>query len=172
MRKKLLVVVFACLALAVVAATLVAGGSNQAAADHLPSVTGGGHLIDTHGNEWTIGGTVSQLPGGDAVGHFSGVLHLPNPPQRVVCNWDTFSDVSVTVFPTFNSVFFNASGVCMGEGDFGTFTAPACNRFSINDYGEPGAGVDSIDLNFIPPCTTGVTIGGDVIDSGNFQVRP
>ena len=44
------------------------------------------------------------------------------------------------------------------------------NTFTIVDNGEPGAGIDSVDVNLASG--TGITIPGSLLVDGNFIVSP
>lgn len=155
MRKRVIL-----LRVAMVAITLLLTGAQLAAASNLGSVAGGGRKDDV----WTVAGTVRLRPGGVAAGRFE-IVHLVPPFRPTTCHYDTFSNVTIVG----NTGSFDATGVCSGENEFGMFEFVANNHFTIVDNGEPGAGVDVIDVNFLGPF--GIAIPGGVIDSGNFQVR-
>jgi hypothetical protein len=140
--------------MALVAVALLLGGSQPAVAGVHGSVTGGGSI----GN-YTFVGAVRSLPGGGATGRFQVVLHRDR--MRIVCRWDTFSNLDIVG----SMASFDALGVCTGP--FGPFLAD--NHFTVWDNGEPGAGVDAIDVNM--NVSPGITVPGGFIDGGNLQVR-
>jgi hypothetical protein len=152
----------ASLALAFVASS---GSGFFASAANGGSITGGGRRIDQFGNHWSFGGAVHLLDGGLGSGQFQLVLHLPPPLQPTRCHYDTFTNFTIVG----NVAAFDATGVCSGENQFGTFQFAAANHFTIVDNGEPGRGVDVIDVNFLGPI--GIALPGGLITGGNFQVR-
>jgi hypothetical protein len=142
-----------------VAALLV----GSAGADQPQMVAGGGSRPDGWG-KWEVAGTVVLNGGGGATGHFTIVRLLGGTFRPTVCRYDTFTNVSIAG----DTATFDAEGVCRGENEFGDFEFAATNHFTIVDNGEPGTGVDTVDVNFLGP--SGIAVPGGVIDSGNFQV--
>jgi hypothetical protein len=59
-------------------------------------------------------------------------------------------------------------GVCTGENESGEFNINSDNLFTIVDNGDPGVGVDTIDVNFLG--AGGVAVPGGAIDSRNFVI--
>jgi hypothetical protein len=115
-------------------------------------------------------GYVHQLGGGFGAGRFMIVVHRDTPENgsaAYVCEYTKFTNVSIA-----NGLAqFRSVGSCIGlttTGGLIAFTSD--NSFGITDNGDPGAGVDTVDVNFRG--AGGVAIPGDVILHGNFIVRP
>ena len=126
-------------------------------------VTGGGK-INANGNKaaWTFGGTVGvALVGGGIVGQFQIVDHEGK--EAWHCN-NNFSALSFSGGPAESPPASHDTATFEG-----TFTSnrgsSAVLTVTIKDLGEPGAGVDKIEVTGDP------TIGETTINGGNFQVH-
>ena len=154
LRSHRVMVPFAVLAVAV--ATGVATGQVTAAGGKA-YVTGGANK-----GGWTVAGTVKKS-GSGAAGHIRILRDVE--PRATVCDYTKFTKLSIKP----KVAKFDAMGTCKGQNAFGPFRFKASNAFTISDFGEPGDGLDVIDVNFYGP--TGIAIPGGVISDGNFDVR-
>ncbi len=134
-------------------------------ADAGPSafVTGGGTK-----DQFSFAGRV-YLTGNDTPkGHFIIIEHFDVPDgttAAATCTYRTFDQVAING----NHASFHSVGKCkvlVTDGSAFQFTSD--NVFSITDNGEPGAGTDVIDVNFLGP--GGIAIPGGVLSSGNFVI--
>jgi hypothetical protein len=120
-----------------------------------PAVTGGGQRAG-----FTLAGNIHLAGEGAGTGHFIIVIHTE---PAILCRYTSFDDIVVTA----TTATFHSVGLCTGS-PFGPFESD--NVFTIIDNGEPGIGVDVVDVNFLGG--TGVAVPGGFLDAGNFQVRP
>jgi hypothetical protein len=119
---------------------------------------------------FSLVGYVHQLGGGSGAGHFMIVVHRDTPENgfaAAVCEYTKFTHVAIVAgFAQFRSV-----GACLGlttAGGLIAFTSD--NAFGIVDNGDPGPGVDAVDVNFRGP--SGVAVPANQLVNGNFIVRP
>ena len=127
-------------------------------------VTGGGHFKDGGGrgkggkSTWSASGNVGVFEG-VVVGNFQ----IRDHGNKNSCHFDTFQhlefygDEADSPTASHNTAEFTASGWCK-NGDMPDITV------IIMDNGEPGKGVDMIEV------TGGLEFGG-LIDGGNYQVH-
>lgn len=149
--------------MACAALVLVAASTGDALAQNY--VTGS---ANTDG--FSLVGYVHQLGGGGGAGHFMIVVHRDTPENGMtaaVCEYTKFTNVFIA-----NRVArFRSLGSCLGlttTGGLVAFTSD--NVFGIADNGTPGAGVDTVDVNFLG--AGGVAVPGSLLVDGNFIVRP
>jgi hypothetical protein len=119
---------------------------------------------------FSLVGYVHQLGGGTGAGHFMIVVHRDTPENGMaaaVCEYTRFTGVSIgNGFARFRSL-----GSCLGlTTTGGLFAFTSDNVFGIVDNGDPGAGVDTVDVNFLG--AAGVAVPGGLLVNGNFIVRP
>ncbi len=125
-------------------------------------LTGGGTIQDGRKPAWNLSGNVGFLPAGTIVGNSNIVDHLNN--NHYKCH-NAFTALAFSGDPTtsppteqYNIATFT-----------GIFTDKDGNEVEltiyIEDNGEPGKGVDWIDVS------GGLTIAGQTIDGGNYQVH-
>jgi len=126
-------------------------------------VTGGGTK-----DQFSLIGRVYLTNQGAAKGHFVILAH-PDVPDgstvAVTCVYRDFDSVTISG----NSASFHSVGTCkilLTDGSTAKFTSD--NVFSIIDNGEPGAGTDAIDVNFLG--ASGIAIPGGFLSGGNFVV--
>lgn len=126
-------------------------------------VTGGGTK-----DQFSFVGRVYLTSREAAKGHFVILIH-PNVPDgntvAVTCVYRDFDSVSFSE----NTASFHSVGKCkvlLTDGSTAKFTSD--NLFSITDNGEPGAGTDTIDVNFLG--ASGIAIPGGFLATGNFVV--
>jgi hypothetical protein len=82
--------------------------------------------------------------------------------QPTVCRYLSFQPLNING----GSWEFNAQGTCWSQ--YGS--APAANRFSFADNGSPGAGIDTVDVNYYG--STGVAIPGGFFSDGDITFTP
>jgi hypothetical protein len=123
--------------------------------------------VTGHGSrgDWTLTANVRLEPDGTASGHLQ-IAGRAQGGQPLICGYDMFRRMLIIV----NQIRFDASGTCEYTSESGRVEFPAENRVVIIDNGEPGAGHDKIDVNFLG--SSGIAVPGGVIDGGNFQVVP
>lgn len=129
-----------------------------------PFVTGGGNIKDGKKVIWTFGGNVGLL--GDSSVTIAGQFQIVDHVNKVAYHLNDFDSLvfSCTDCPaespeaTHDTATFVGSGTD-NAGNSVTFTV------IIQDLGEPGKGVDKIELTGPP------TFALQVIDGGNFQVH-
>lgn len=126
-------------------------------------VTGGGTR-----NEFSFAGRVYLTGQGAAKGHFVILVRHDVPDGTSVaatCTYRTFDQVTISG----NTASFHSVGKCkLLLTDGSTLTFASDNVFGIVDNGEPGAGTDTIDVNFLGG--SGLAIPGGVLSGGNFVV--
>jgi hypothetical protein len=150
----------ACAALVLVAASAAEGWAQPR------YVTGSANTDDG----FSLVGYVHQLGGGAGAGHFMIVVHRDTPENglaAVVCEYTKFTNVSIVG----DVASFRSVGTCLGlttTGGLVAFTSD--NAFGVTDNGEPGVGVDTVDVNFRG--AGGVAVPGAFLLHGNFIVRP
>jgi hypothetical protein len=103
------------------------------------------------------------------MGHFMIVVHRDTPENgfaAAVCEYTKFTNVSIA-----NGLArFRSVGACLGLTTNGGLVGfQSDNLFAITDNGDPGAGVDSVDVNFVG--AGGVAVPGSLLVNGNFIVR-
>ncbi|AMY08354.1 Bacillolysin precursor [Luteitalea pratensis] len=113
--------------------------------------------------EWLVTANVHLGPDGTVSGQFQ-VLGRLQDGTPLACRYDTFRRMVILV----NQARFDASGTCGYRADGRGVEFAAENRIVIVDNGEPGAGRDALDVNFLG--TSGIAIPGGAIDRGNFDV--
>ena len=105
---------------------------------------------------------------GTAKGAFSIVVHRDLPEHDItgsICSYRYFDEV---VFEK-GFVRFHSIGVCQGLLTNGTqLRFLSDNVFGIRDNGQPGAGLDTIDVNYLG--ASGVAVPGGALVDGNFVV--
>jgi hypothetical protein len=119
---------------------------------------------------FSLVGYVHQLGGGFGAGRFMIIVHRDTPENGAaahVCEYTKFTNVSIA-----NGVArFRSVGSCIGLTTTGGLIAwTSDNVFGIADNGDPGAGVDTVDVNFLG--AGGVAVPGSLLLHGNFIVRP
>lgn len=119
---------------------------------------------------FSIVGSLQATANGKGKGDFTVIVHrdsVDGSTVAAVCQYRHFADVVITgSVATFRSV-----GSCYVLNNNGTrvpFTSD--NTFGIVDNGEPGAGIDTIDVNLASG--SGITIPGSLLVDGNFIVTP
>ncbi len=119
---------------------------------------------------FSIVGSLQLGANGKGKGDFTVIVHrdaVDGTTVAAVCKYKQFSAVVISgSVATFRSV-----GSCYTLTSSGTrvsFTSD--NSFGIVDNGEPGAGIDSIDVNLASG--GGITIPGSLLVDGNFIVAP
>lgn len=118
----------------------------------------------------SIVGLVHDQGNGRGKGFFTIVVHRDvheGNTAAVVCNYKHFDDLVISG----NTATFHSVGSCKVltiSGTLQPFTSD--NTFTIVDNGEPGAGLDALDVNFLG--ASGVAIPGDLLMEGNFIVSP
>jgi hypothetical protein len=119
---------------------------------------------------FSIVGTLLVSANGKGKGDFTVIVHrdsVDGTTVAAVCQYKHFADVVISgPVATFRSV-----GSCFTLTSSGTrvpFTSD--NTFGIVDNGEPGAGIDTIDVNLASG--GGITIPGSLLVDGNFVVVP
>ena len=144
-------------------ALLAISGTQAAGAQGL--VTGS---ANTDG--FSIVGTLQVGANGKGKGDFTVIVHrdsVDGTTVAAVCQYKHFADVVISgPVATFRSV-----GSCFTLTSSGTrvpFTSD--NTFGIVDNGEPGAGIDTVDVNLASG--GGITIPGSLLVDGNFVVVP
>jgi hypothetical protein len=126
-------------------------------------VTGSGNV-----EGFSIAGRVRVAKNGRATGQFLIIVHRNEPEfstAAVVCSYHQFDNVVIAN----GQATFHSVGACVALTTNGlrqSFVSD--NVFSIVDAGEPGPGLDAIDVNFLG--ASGVAIPGDVLLHGNFIV--
>jgi len=126
-------------------------------------VTGGGTK-----DQFSFVGRVYLTSREAAKGHFVILIHPDLPDGNTVavtCVYRDFDSVSFSG-PTAS---FHSVGKCkvlLTDGSTAKFTSD--NVFGISDNGQPGAGTDTIDVNFLG--ASGIAIPGGFLTTGNFVV--
>jgi hypothetical protein len=123
-------------------------------------VTGGGVIRDAKGKpQWTLGGNVGVLDGA-IVGQFQIQDHV----NKVSCHCSSFDELQ---FSGGEATSPPAShNTAMFKGTFvGNDGSEKTVRVTIQDLGEPGAGVDTVALG------CGLSLTQTTISGGNFQVH-
>jgi hypothetical protein len=160
-RSAMFVVLFALAAVAVLASLLPVLPVD--AANTAGFATGGGTK-----DQFSFAGRVYLTGNGTPKGHFVILEHFNVPDgtsAAATCTYRTFDQVTISG----NHASFHSVGKCkvlLTDGSTSVFTSD--NVFSITDNGEPGAGTDIIDVNFLGP--GGISIPGGVLSSGNFII--
>lgn len=121
---------------------------------------------------FSIVGSLSESASGKGKGKgdFTIIVHrdgIDGTTVAAVCHYKHFADVVISG----NTATFRSVGSCVALTSSGTlapFTSD--NSFAIVDNGEPGAGVDTVDVNLASG--TGITIPGSLLVDGNFIVSP
>ena len=137
----------------------------------LPAVAGGTNGFVTGGgtkDQFSFAGRVSLTGGGAPKGHFIIIEHFNTPDgtnAAATCTYRTFDQVVISG----NHASFHSVGKCkVYLTDGSTLKFNSDNVFGITDNGQPGNGVDVIDVNFLG--ASGISIPGGVLSSGNFIV--
>jgi hypothetical protein len=123
---------------------------------------------------FSIVGWMRDIGNGRGRGDFTIVVHrdsVDGTTVAVLCNYNRFDDVVLSVRRSGNTATFHSVGSCLALTDSGTvqlFTSD--NTFTIVDKGEPGPDNDSVDVNLVSG--TGITIPGSLLVDGNFIVSP
>lgn len=118
----------------------------------------------------SILGLVHDQGNGVGKGFFTIILHRNVPEGNtaaVVCKYKEFNDLVISG----NTATFHSVGSCKiltVSGTLQPFTSD--NTFIIVDDGEPGAGIDALDVNFLG--ASGLSIPGGFLMEGNFIVSP
>ena len=119
---------------------------------------------------FSIIGSLQAAANGKGKGDFTIIVHrdsVDGTTVAAVCQYKHFADFVISgPVATFRSV-----GSCYTLTSSGTrvpFTSD--NTFGIVDNGEPGAGIDTIDVNLASG--GGITIPGSLLVDGNFIVAP
>ena len=119
---------------------------------------------------FSIIGRLRILRDGTTRGNFVIIVHRDVPEGSVaaaVCTYKQFDNVVIrNNVATFHSI--GACQVLTTGGGRASFTSN--NTFGIVDNGVPGAGHDTVDVNFTGP--SGITIPGSFLVDGNFIVSP
>jgi hypothetical protein len=126
-------------------------------------VTGGGTK-----DQFSFVGRVYLTSREAAKGHFVILIH-PDVPDgstvAVTCVYRDFDSVTISG----NTASFHSVGKCkvlLTDGSTAKFTSD--NVFGITDNGQPGAGTDTIDVNFLG--ASGIAIPGGFLSGGNFVI--
>lgn len=131
-------------------------------------VTGGGNIKDGRKPAWTFAGTVGVLTDVGIVGQFQIVDHTVKKGETWHCN--DFSSLDFSGDPIVGPSGPSASHTTATFT--GTFNSNRGNQaeltVTIQDLGEPGAGIDKIEVSEV---SNGLTVGPQAIDGGNFQVH-
>jgi hypothetical protein len=153
----------------VVALALVAALASLLAV--LPAVAGGTNGFVTGGgtkDQFSFAGRVYLTRSGAPKGHFIIIEHFNTPDgtsAAATCTYRSFDNVTISG----NHASFHSVGKCkVYVTDGSTLQFNSDNVFSITDNGQPGNGVDVIDVNFLG--ASGIAIPGGVLSSGNFIV--
>jgi hypothetical protein len=126
-------------------------------------VTGGGTK-----DQFSFAGRVYLTGNGTPKGHFIIIEHFNVPDgtsAALTCTYRTFDQVVIAG----NQASFHSVGKCkvlLTDGSTSQFNSD--NVFGITDNGQPGNGVDTIDVNFLGG--SGIAIPGGVLSSGNFII--
>jgi hypothetical protein len=146
-------------------AAMVLVGAGAADARAQSYVTGS---ANTDG--FSLIGYVHDLGAGLSSGHFKIIVHRDEPENGMaaaICEYSRFTNVVVRG----NRASFRSLGSCVGLTTAGGwFRFASDNVFGIVDNGEPGAGADTIDVNFLG--AGGVAVPGSLLVNGNFIVHP
>jgi hypothetical protein len=123
---------------------------------------------------FSIVGWMRDIGNGLGRGDFTIIVHrnsVDGTTVAVVCNYNRFDDVALSVTRSGNIATFHSVGSCLALTDSGTVqTFTSDNTFTIVDKGEPGPDKDSVDVNLASG--TGITIPGSAPVDGNFIVSP
>ena len=119
---------------------------------------------------FSIVGLMRDQGNGRGKGDFTIIVHrdvVEGVTAAVVCNYKHFDDVVISG----NTATFHSVGSCEVLTNSGTLQPfDSDNTFTIVDNGQPGAGTDSVDVNFLG--AMGIAIPGSVLVDGNFIVSP
>lgn len=119
---------------------------------------------------FSVIGVVHAVGAGLGAGHVKIVVHRDSPENGMaaaICEYSRFTEVAIRG----NRARFRSVGSCVGLSvNGGWFRFVSDNVFGILDNGEPGAGADTIDVNFLG--AGGVAVPGSLLVDGNFIVRP
>ncbi len=113
-------------------------------------------------SNFVVGGEVQIAGDGSVKGQFTIVIDLPDGTHNS-CRYHRF----------YNGKIVGSAAVFFGYGRCVTSTGAwytSHNQFSVVDNGWPGAGLDTIDVNFLG--AGGVAVPGGFISSGDFVVLP
>jgi hypothetical protein len=114
-------------------------------------------------------GWVHDLGEGQGKGYFTIILHrdsLDGTTVAAICHYKHFDQVQISD----GLASFHSIGECELLSDNGRrvrFTSD--NVFGIGDHGQPGPGLDTIDVNIISG--TGLAVPGSFLVDGNFLVQ-
>ncbi len=119
---------------------------------------------------FSLVGLVRDQGNGRGKGFFTIIVHrdvVEGVTAAAVCDYKHFDNLVISG----NTATFHSVGSCEVLTDSGTLQQfDSDNTFSIVDNGEPGAGNDGVDVNFLG--AAGVAIPGSVLVDGNFIVSP
>ncbi len=129
-------------------------------------VTGGG-VVKGSKPLWSFGGNVGYDLDGNVVGQFQIVNHT----NKLACHLNSFSELafSGTNAPAESPYAEFDTATFVGSGECNNGTPATDVNITIQDLGEPGAGLDKIEISDFPGSIT--TFSGP-ISGGNFQVHP
>lgn len=119
---------------------------------------------------FSIVGSLQASSNGKAKGDFTIIVHsdsVGGTTVASVCQYKHFADVVISG----STATFRSVGSCVSlTSSGGSVPFTSDNTFAIIDNGEPGAGLDVIDVNLASG--SGVTIPGSLLVDGNFIVAP
>ncbi|MBZ0234647.1 MAG: hypothetical protein K8M05_20105 [Deltaproteobacteria bacterium] len=108
-------------------------------------------------------GDVTRNPNGSVTGHFT-IITFNDGEETVYCRYLRFREIRIVN----NSWQFEGWGVCLSASSGGYY--PVHNRFTLIDYGVPGAGADYVDINYYGP--VGPSVPGGFIQTGELTAIP
>lgn len=141
------------------AAVLTLGAAGTAAAENLS----GWATRDWMNFHSTFMGDVTKNPNGTLTGHFT-IITENDGEDTVFCRYLRFREIRIA----HHSWQFEGWGVCLSASSGGYY--PVHNRFTLIDYGTPGAGVDYVDINYYGP--VGPSVPGGYIQTGDMTYVP
>ncbi|MEK7535417.1 MAG: hypothetical protein AAB590_00155 [Patescibacteria group bacterium] len=131
--------------------------SGMATSSQFTVVNGGGNIYDSKGKKlWTFGSEINVDSDGMLMddSHFTYQHH----PSKLTCHFTDISNLVIATTTTSDVATFDASGPCSDN-------TTKSVTITIEDWGEPGAHVDMIEIS------GDLSLPKQDIDGGNFQVN-